>query len=39
LPAQNGSNRAHWSSRNNNRSMPLSPWETELNDLDVLANH
>jgi len=26
FPAQNGSNRAHWSSRNNNRSMPLSPF-------------
>jgi len=25
FPAQNGSNRDHWSSRNNNRSMPLSP--------------
>ena len=25
FPAQSGSNRAHWSSRNSNRSMPLSP--------------
>ena len=27
LPVQSGSNRAHWSSRNSNRSMPLPPLE------------